>query len=586
MKRLLFTLFLCLMALNLQAQDNNTFSHTVERGQTVYAIATMYQVSVADIIKLNPESQKKIRPGQVLLIPQHTNHKPNQYTFHTIQKGETLYGLSIRYKVTGENIMKANPGLSASNFKEGATIRIPAQTQLTPQTKTKLITTYKTYKIKRRETMYSLCRKFKLSSTQLISLNPLLKKGVKKGMEIRIPKEMKEVEVPVPAPIQNEYEVNALLNQLTLTVPTRPSDAKIVLLLPFDTMSKIHTAQQKRFVEYYEGLLLAIDNMRQKGLNITLSVFDISRGSDQIKTILSTPTLKESNLIIGGVSSDQIKPIASFAQEYGIKYVIPFTSKNDEVLSNSYIFQVNTPHSYLYDKAALAFCNLYKDDNVILVDTKDGYDKAKFISTLKDEMDIKKIPYTNISIDVDTFAVELAKLYSLDKRNVVVPLSGTLDALNKIKSTLRMHAEITDEERPEPYHLTLFGYPEWQTYMRECLEDFYALDTHIYSNFYASSISPEVGQFYDLYKHWFSKTLINTYPKYSMLGYDTGMFFLKAIHTYGVHFEKHLQDISYKGLQSNFDFTRVNNWGGYVNTHLFMVHFSTDYTIIRKSVEP
>ena len=34
-------------------QDNNVFFHTIERGQTVYAIATMYGVTPDDIYRLN-----------------------------------------------------------------------------------------------------------------------------------------------------------------------------------------------------------------------------------------------------------------------------------------------------------------------------------------------------------------------------------------------------------------------------------------------------------------------------------------------------------------------------------------------------
>ena len=38
-------------------QDNNVFYHTIERGQTVYAIATMYGVTTDDIYRLNPGSK-------------------------------------------------------------------------------------------------------------------------------------------------------------------------------------------------------------------------------------------------------------------------------------------------------------------------------------------------------------------------------------------------------------------------------------------------------------------------------------------------------------------------------------------------
>ena len=88
-------------------------------------------------------------------------------------------------------------------------------------------------------------------------------------------------------------------------------------------------------------------------------------------------------MIIGAVQNDQIGLIADFAQKHNIKYVIPFTSKNDDVLSNANVYQVNTPHSYLYSKAAQAGCDLFSDYNIILVNIKDKK-KSRNLSSLQD----------------------------------------------------------------------------------------------------------------------------------------------------------------------------------------------------------
>ena len=49
---------------------NNYFLHTVSRGQSLYSIANMYHVSIDDIVRLNPGSDKQIRVGEALKIPQ------------------------------------------------------------------------------------------------------------------------------------------------------------------------------------------------------------------------------------------------------------------------------------------------------------------------------------------------------------------------------------------------------------------------------------------------------------------------------------------------------------------------------------
>lgn len=71
-------------------QDNNVFFHTIERGQTVYAIATMYGVTPDDIYRLNPDSKEGIKAGATLKIPQRdmvggtAKKQDGNYIFHTI----------------------------------------------------------------------------------------------------------------------------------------------------------------------------------------------------------------------------------------------------------------------------------------------------------------------------------------------------------------------------------------------------------------------------------------------------------------------------------------------------------------------
>lgn len=579
-------------------QEDTQFSHTIERGQTVYAIATMYGVSPEEIYRLNPESRKGIKAGDVLRIPQQTKKAtPNpenatqNYTFHTIQKKETLYAVSMKYKVPATDIVKANPGLSTKTFTIGRTIRIPLFTEEVeskePEMRQETVTQEEAYTIEKRETMYSLCRKFNISSYELIKRNPKLKKGVKAGMVIYVP--VTRTEDVVVKEMEHdralsESEVNALLEDTPRNIE-QVNQIKVALLLPFkDGQNSQATA---RFVEYYEGMLLAVDSLRNLGTSIDLSVFDTGTGLHKLNNILENPSLKETNLIIGAVQNDQIGRIAQFAEKNNIKYVIPFTSKNDDVLSNSRIFQVNTPHSYLYSKAAQAGCELFADKNIILVNINDREVKTDFLQAFKNELQDKHVTYKELTYKGESFSTDILPLLDKNRKNVILPTSSSLDALKQIKTPLRTLVEVGVEDKSSAdapnilYDISLFGYPEWQTYTRDALEDFYVLDTYIYSNFYADNLSDRIHHFYNQYKTWYSKTLINTFPKYGILGFDTGMFFFSAIQKYGTNFEKNLDKISYPSLQTGFDFHRVNNWGGFINTNIFMVHYKKDFTVTR-----
>ncbi|MDR3251637.1 MAG: LysM peptidoglycan-binding domain-containing protein [Tannerella sp.] len=602
MKRIsLFTLLwaLCLIAIKGIAQDNRTavngdqnkdvFYHTVERGQTLYSIAKMYDVTLEEIVKLNTGSDEAIRAGEKLKIPQkkspvkaETATEPvEEYIFHTIQTRETLYGVSKQYGVSGENILEANSGLSLETFSIGRTIRIPTgkkekQTAEIIETDRGAKEIY--YRVPAKETLYNICRTFKTSEKELLKLNPELAGGLHTGMTLRIPMRIDEKDLPKEIE-KNENEVNSMLDVKKEIKPVKAT--KIAILLPYDADSPGTTDLKKRVVEYYEGLLLAVDSMRNMGHTTELFVYDIGeQGTARTAKILQEKRLELSNvnLIIGGVSTEQISMIAEFAKLNKVNYVIPFSSKTDDVLSNQYVFQVNTPPAYLYANAAFAGANLFFKHNIIFLDTRETEEnQTEFIKQFKQELTDGNIKYIDAVYHSDKFMSEILASLSTTRPNMIMPVSSSVEALTKIKTILRSIAQT----KPE-YKITLFGYPLWQTYSKECLDDFHALDTHIYSLFYADNTSTNVKLFYDKFKNWYSKSPQSIFtPKYAMLGFDTGMFFLGAIQTYGVNFENNLSKIKYRSLQTGFNFERVNNWGGFMNTNVYIIHYNKNFTITR-----
>lgn len=573
-------------SINSNATSGDIFYHTVERGQTVYSIAQMYNVKVDEIYKLNIGSDEAIKAGDKLKIPQKKvatkketkSDQTGDYIFHTIQTKETLYGVSKKYGVSGENIIEANPGLSNETFSIGKTIRIPTgvkQKQTAEVVENKKGAKEVYYTVPAGETMYNMCKKFRTSEKELLKLNPELAGGLRTGMTLRIPLRINEKDLPKEAE-PDANEVNAMLN--TKKEIKRVNAAKVALLLPYDTENPKSTDFKKRMTEYYEGMLLAVDTLRKQGYSTELFVYDIGEeNTAKTKNVLQNKSeaLKNVNLIIGGVSNEQIKLIADFAKQNKIKYVVPF-SRNEEVLNNAYIFRVNTPHTYLYANAAYAGANLFAKYNIIFLDTEDADKQTEFIKEFKQELNDRNISYKDAVYQAKNFDKSITSLLSKDKPNMIMPISKSLEALVKIKNVLR----VTAETKPE-YNITLFGYPDWQTYSQECLDDFHALNTYIYSLFYADNTNPSVKIFYDKYKNWYSKNPKLSFPTYAMLGFDTGMYFFSAIQKYGVNFESKLSEMNYKSIQTGFNFERVNNWGGFINTNIYIIHYNKDFTITR-----
>ena len=92
---------------------------------------------------------------------------------------------------------------------------------------------------------------------------------------------------------------------------------------------------------------------------------------------------------------------------------------------------------------------------------------------------------------------------------------------------------------------------------------------------------PAAINFTKNYRRWYGKEMDERYPKFGMLGFDTGYFFLKGLARYGSSFEKNMQGLDLIPIQTGFKFKRVNNWGGFINKKVFFVHFTKNFELVK-----
>jgi LysM repeat protein len=551
--------------------DSSVFYHTVERGETVYSIARMYGLDTITIYNLNPGSKEVIKAGQQLRIMQQqpVAGKPT-FIYHSMRPKESLYAVSKIYQVRLADIMAANPGLEPSAVPAGKNIRIPVTLAEESLVQAPAEPRFIEYKVQRRETFYSIQRKFNISREELLRHNPELAKGVKAGMLLRIPSaEQAATQPPERESVQNEREAKALPSAARPTV-NRPDTIRVALLLPFMTGDTMTTSASLHITEYYQGLLLAIDSLQRRNLTLKLIVRDTGYGTQTLAELLKEPALDEINLIIGGVDNEQIAMIGAYALRRQIRYVVPFSSRNDEVYANAAIFQVNTSHSYLIAHAAALAGQRFKEHNVIFIDTQDADDKADFLTAVKHEFAQRNILFRDIIYRQESFAADLAQLLRNDRSNLIILTSGKAEAINKVRPALR---SLLDRNRN--LQISLYGYPEWQTYAREIIEDLYYFDTHIYSNFRVDTQSEAALRFNSKFRYWYGKAP-SRFSRYGMLGFDTGMFFFDALGRFGISFENFIDRANSKGLQTNFGFRRASNWGGFINTAWFLIRYNKD----------
>ncbi len=574
-------------SINAVAQENQSyFLHTIEKGQSLYSIASMYGVSQSDIIKLNPGSDEKIFIGRTLRIPRNAANVQKE-TYHTIEAGETLYRLTVKYNVSARAICDANPGLSAENFRIGQVIRIPSTTEaktiipVETQNNTMVANNIPgpvesrcrdMHKVKRKETVFSISREYGISETELIAANPELKgeNKIKKGTFLCIPYPKAQTEQSTQS---QAIPTDSELFRENRKETERFSTIKAAVILPFlDGVSK---SESSRMVEYYEGLLIAVDSLKRTGTSIDLYTYNSGPENTSLNSILGKSEMKDMDIIFGPLYQQHIKPLAEFAKKQNTRLVIPFTSKDNTVFQNPAIYQINTPQSYLYSEVYNHFVRQFPNANVIFIEaSQDTKDKAEFIKGLKDELRNRSIPMKSLK---ESVTVESLKtVLRADRENIFIPTSGSNLTLIKILPQLTLLVR----EQPES-RIHLFGYPEWQTYTKDHLEAFFELDTYFYSSFYTNNLLPAAINFTKTYRRWYGKEMDERYPKFGMLGFDTGYFFLKGLARYGSSFEKNMQGLDLIPIQTGFKFQRVNNWGGFINKKVFFVHFTKNFELVK-----
>lgn len=572
--------------------ESGYFLHTVTKGQSLYSISSMYNVSIDDIVRLNPGSDKQIREGAALKIPQAVSTNSDKPVFHTIQTGETLYRLSVKYNITTQAICEANPGLSSENFRSGQVIIIPVQSaskteKETPKATAKEETTVQMndwkdmHKVERKETIYSISREYGITEEELIAANPELKNGkLKRGTFLFIPygkneqKSQQTESKPTVQELTNE-EIFSRFEDSKKEIKT----IKAAVLLPFMAGTSANMEEQIRMVEYYEGFLMAVDSLKKEGVSVDLYTYDTKGREATLNNILARKEMKNMDIIFGPARSQDIDALATFADKNNIRLVIPFAPKVDQVFKNPHIYQVNTPQSYLYSEVYEHFNRKFSGCNVIFLNASNGdREKDEFIKGMKTGLKENGISYRDFTM-TDNF-YDITTVMDTLRNNIFIPTSGKSTALVKILP------QLTQIRREKPdYLMNLFGYPEWQTYTSDYLASFYEIDTYFYSSFYTNNLFPAAVNFTQAYRRWYSKDMANIYPKYGMLGYDTGYFFLKGLSKYGNKMEENLGSIHVTPIQTGFKFERVNNWGGFINRKVFFVHFSKDYELIKLDFE-
>ena len=568
--------------------------HVVEQGETLYGLAKKYGVTVDALIAANPGSENGIKIGQKLNIPSSDtvsasqqvsnafNNNSNvasiqpkdvEVVYHQIKEGESIYTLAKQYNSSIEGIITANPGLKPDQYIPGANVKVVSNSALPFIYERTGYRNYK-YEAKRGESFASIAKDNGISEAELKAANPELKK-VKKGRTLVLPKPFTErvngeiATIPIEE-LRNYYEPRIQDLYDNLVAKRLENEVNIALVLPFQLHKSAPPKQAYLYTDYYKGFLLAMDSAsRITNKHINLKVYDTQHNLNVTDSILALPELKTMNMIIAPSEPQQLARINAFGKANGVPVMNCFTTKNEDYLDNPYVYQVNTPTDEMMNVVMKWFDEQFKGYHVIFLNASSENDKEMF-EHMRNHINRKKYATSTINTSGDLTYNDISNQMDPGSKYVFIPSSGDKTLVKKyIKALKEVKSERFDCD------LSLIAYPEYVLYLKDYQTDFQDVDTYMFTRFFNAK-GFRTRDLESAYKTNFGGEPLSAVPNMAIYGFDTGMYLLKSLGVDGIIDE---ETPLYKGIQTSFRWERGDNWRGFTNQAIEVVHFSTDHQI-------
>jgi len=120
------------MANKTQLNESTKYNiHKIEKGETLFSIASKYNTSIENIKQINQMANDSIKIGQEIKIPidtsflQNNQNNEDNYTFYTIQKGDTVWSIANKHNMELNELLKIN-NLANTNVVPGQKIKVKA----------------------------------------------------------------------------------------------------------------------------------------------------------------------------------------------------------------------------------------------------------------------------------------------------------------------------------------------------------------------------------------------------------------------------------------------------------------------------
>lgn len=426
------------------------------------------------------------------------------------------------------------------------------------------------HEVKRKETIFGISRNYGLTVQELIEANPILNTPgyeLKKGEVLNIPYPKTKPQTATPQPKTATAAVTSSKSSVSTSSASGKKLFRLGVLLPLHDIN----GDGKRMVEYYRGVLMACDSLKKTGVSVDVRAWNCAEDADAHQ-LLQSNGASDCDLIIGPLYSKQMNAVSEFSVAHDIKILIPFSINAPQLYANRNIYQVFQNANDINENTIQRFMQQFKGYHPVFIDCNDTTSrKGIFTFNIRRRMEAAGIEYSLTNLKSSDALFQRA--FSTTQRNIVVLNTGRSQELSVA------FAKINNVKMNVPeLQISMFGYPEWVSYTRQHMDNFYRYDTYIPTAFYTNPASAQYARFQQKYRSNFHADMMRTLPRFAMTGFDHTMYFVKGMLQYGKDFTGAIGMVGYTPFQTPLHFERVAN-GGLQNKALLFVHYTPDHRV-------
>lgn len=594
--KLTLSFIICLLSFTSFSQTKSTdirtlngkkyYIHKVEKGQSLYAIAKLYNMDVNSILAENDDAIDGLKPGQELKVPtesllqkQSSAIDTNHYVYHRVKKGETVYAITKKYTIDEKKLAAWNPAMGAG-LKEGDFVIVGEKKKTALPPAKVVVKDTMLYTVAAGETAYGLTRRFNVTADEFYRWNPGTQTGVKTGQILKFPKTTASTAVQ---PVVDNGQPLSLPTASTVAMSkSKKTSYTIGLFLPFklaeseqlDIDALTHSksgfpATQALALDFYTGFKKAVDSLQAKDFDVNLNIYDLQeRDSAKVQNICRSEEFKSLDMIFGPLYPGAFKTVSSFAGPLGIPTISPMTQQNKILFKNPFASKI-TPSQFTMIEGLADYCidSLTTGSKVILVNTT-AKDQA-YVKAFKERYNAELLRIGKTLRDSITEVKGLAGIkaaYVAGRKNVVVLLTNNPVYLQDVITQLYVFSGKKD--------IILLGFSNVanidnldQDYLND-LQFTFASSTGLNCK---DSLQQHLVKYY--------QSIYTTDPsEYFFEGFDVAMYYLSLLKTQGPGFVSTLDRFPAQGLSTGFEFYRPDEETGFENRAIFIYKYS-DYKL-------